>query len=163
MDGGTGFQSSCSIHDTICPPPSAPVTTTTSAAIRITISCLDGWTRSERRRSRGRCPIDQRHPKWRSSIWGGDAECRDRADAVCRPGRDTGSGQAPATKDVPYQWVLRRLFLTRLTAATPSSIPAAGLNWSGWRPMCARARRHPPTSDRAMKDFPVYRCGLMAN
>ena len=34
--------------------------------------------------------------------------------------------KAPATKDVPYQWVLRRLFLTRLTDSDDIIFPAGG-------------------------------------
>jgi hypothetical protein len=48
------------------------------------------------------------------------------ADAFAVPAKIQASVKAPAAKDVPYQWVLRRLFLTRLTDSDAILYPTGG-------------------------------------
>ena len=48
------------------------------------------------------------------------------ADAFAVPAAIRTSVKPPAAKDVPYQWVLRRLFLTRLTDSDAILYPAGG-------------------------------------
>jgi hypothetical protein len=48
------------------------------------------------------------------------------ANAFAVPAAIRAAVKPPATKDVPYQWVLRRLFLTRLTDSDAIIYPAGG-------------------------------------
>ncbi len=48
------------------------------------------------------------------------------ADTLAVPAAIQAAVKQPATKDVPYQWVLRRLFLTRLTDSDAIIYPTGG-------------------------------------
>jgi hypothetical protein len=79
------------------------------------------------------------------------------ADVFAVPAAIQARVKAPAASNVPYQWVLRRIFLTRLTDADALIIPTAARSssWS-WLRMCSMCRA--ATANNlivAMKDYLV--------
>ena len=69
------------------------------------------------------------------------------ADAFAVPEAVKSAAKAPATSNVPYQWVIRRLALGRSSTATASSFrPAAASSWSSSHPTCSTCRAARPTT-----------------